>query len=466
MLGRILLLPRSLAEGGLARALIDAGFDVIVADEQARAFELVEEGEVDVVLAAECGSGPSAADFCREVVLHRPDVRVILVGADASYQAVIDAMRSGAFDHFVLPIDQPSLEAAIHRALQHRGLREEVRRLRTALAEATTFEELVGSSPPMLQLYELLEQAANSSASVLITGESGTGKELVARALHRRSARRDGPFVAVNCSAIPDSLLESELFGHVRGAFTDALVSRSGLFAKAAGGTLFLDEIGEMPAALQPKLLRALQERVVRPVGGDSELAIDVRLVTATNRDLEQRIAEGGFREDLFYRINVIHIPVPPLRERGSDILLLAQHYAEHFAIVADKAVVGLSQGANKKLLSYPWPGNVRELQNCMERAVALTSHHEIQASDLPERIRTYRAAHVLVVGDEPSELVAMDEVEKRYIARVLQAVAGNKREAARILGFDRKTLYRKLERFGLRAPAPLARATTSKKGA
>jgi len=449
----------------LARTLSEGGFDVVVADEQARAFELVDEGEIDVVLAAECASGSTAADFCREVVLHRPDVRVILLGNQESYEAVVAAMRCGAFDHFVLPVAEKALETAIHRALQHRGLREEVRRLRTALAEATTFEELVGSSPPMLQLYELLEQAANSTASVLITGESGTGKELVARALHRRSARRNGPFVAVNCSAIPDSLLESELFGHVRGAFTDARVSRSGLFARAAGGTLFLDEVGDMPASVQPKLLRALQERVVRPVGGDSELAVDVRLITATNRDLEQRIAEGGFREDLFYRINVIHIPVPPLRERGSDILVLAQHYTEHFAIVSDKAVVGLSQAANKKLLAYPWPGNVRELQNCVERAVALTSHHEIQASDLPERIRTYRAAHVLVVGDEPSELVAMDEVEKRYIARVLQAVAGNKREAARILGFDRKTLYRKLERFGLRGPAPVSRVASSKKG-
>jgi two-component system response regulator HydG len=220
---------------------------------------------------------------------------------------------------------------------------------------------------------------------------------------------------------------------------------------RANGGTIFLDEIGEMPPSLQPKLLRVLQERSVRPLGGDSEIRTDVRLITATNRDLEQHILEGRFREDLFYRINVIQIPVPPLRERGSDILLLAQHYAEHFALLADKPVSGLSPAANRKLLAYPWPGNVRELQNSMERAVALTKHHEIQVTDLPERIRSHRAANVLVVGTEPSELVPMHEVERRYIARVLDAVAGNKREAARILGFDRKTLYRKLERYGLR---------------
>ena len=459
----VLMIPEGLADRGVARSLGERGFHVVVTGSKKRAFELVEEGDVDVVLIGDGPEVSSPPDFCREIVLHRPDVRVIVVGRDASYPDVLAALRAGAFDYFASPVDELMLEASLHRALKHRGLREEVRRLRTALAEATTFEELVGASPPMLQLYELLEQAARSGASVLITGESGTGKELVARALHNRSTRRDGPFVAVNCSAIPDPLLESELFGHVRGAFTDARGARSGLFVKATGGTLFLDEIGEMPASLQPKLLRALQERVVRPVGGDSEIPVDVRLVTATNRNLEHRIAEGGFREDLFYRINVIHVLVPPLRERGSDILLLAQHYAEHFALLSDKAVTGLSPGANKKLLAYPWPGNVRELQNCMERAVALTTHHELQPTDLPERIRTHRAAHVLVVGDEPSELVPMVEVEKRYIGRVLQAVAGNKREAARILGFDRKTLYRKLERYGFR-PASAGMSSVDKR--
>jgi two-component system response regulator HydG len=292
---------------------------------------------------------------------------------------------------------------------------------------------------------------ADSDASVLITGESGTGKEVVARALHRQSGR-EGPFVAVNCAAMPEALLESELFGHVRGAFTDAKDSRPGLFVQAHRGTLFLDEIGDMPMGLQPKLLRVLQERTVRPIGGAAEVPVDVRILAATNRDVESAIEEKRFREDLFFRINVIHIPLPPVRARVGDILPLAQRFIVQIAARAGKNVTGISPPAAAKLVAYPWPGNVRELINCVERAVALTRHEQIVVDDLPEKVQDHKSSQLVLGGDDPSELLPMDEVEKRYILRVLDAVAGNKTAAARILGFERKTLYRKLERYGVDA--------------
>lgn len=434
----------------LAPALRASGFDLSFVGTGESLLEDVEGGKVDVVVASVDGAPSEGVELCRRIAVSRPDVRVVLFGENRDPDFLIDVLRSGAFDYLSLPIDIQMLEPTLHRALQQRSLRDEVRRLRVAISEASHFEEILGTSPPMLQLYELLEQAASSNASVLISGESGTGKELVARALHNRSRRSDGPFVAVNCTAIPDSLLESELFGHVKGAFTDAKVARSGLFVKASGGTLFLDEIGDMPLALQPKMLRALQERRVRPVGGDIELDFDTRIIAATNKNLEALVAEKQFREDLFYRVNVIQIDVPALRERAGDIVLLAQHYIEHYALMNDKAVIGVSPDAADKLMAYPWPGNVRELQNCMERAVALTRGEQIEVDDLPEKIRKHKRSHVLVVSSSPSDLVTMEEVERRYIERVLQAVGGNKREAARILGFDRKTLYRKLARFGI----------------
>jgi two-component system response regulator AtoC len=290
---------------------------------------------------------------------------------------------------------------------------------------------------------------------VLVTGESGTGKELVARALHSTGRRRAGPFVAVNCAALPEGLLESELFGHVRGAFTDARAPRAGLFVQAHGGTLFLDEVGEMPPALQAKLLRALQERRVRALGAEGETPIDVRLICATNRDLETAIEERRFREDLFFRINVVQIPLPSLRVRGNDVLVLAQHFVSRFAAQTGKSVHGLSAAAAEKLLAYAWPGNVRELQNAIERAVALTRFEEISVDDLPDKLRRYQRSQLLTEGSDPAELVPLEEVERRYILRVLDAVGGRRSDAAKVLGIDRKTLYRKLDRWGYQDPGP-----------
>ena len=311
----------------------------------------------------------------------------------------------------------------------------------------------------MRRVFDLIARVASSEASVLIHGETGTGKELVARAIHAGSPRADGPFVAINCAAVPPSLIESELFGHARGAFTDAKGSRAGLFVEANRGTLFLDEVGELPLDVQPKLLRALQERKVRPVGSNTEIPFDARLVTATNRDLEHAIEENRFREDLYYRVNVVKVQLPPLRERGGDVLELAQYFLGQYAERSGKAALSLSENVAAKLMEYRWPGNVRELENCVERAVALARFEAITVEDLPEKIRAYAADRFVVTADDETEVITMEEVERRYVARVLALVNGNKTRAAEVLGFDRRTLYRKLERWDLGA-TPLASGT------
>jgi two-component system response regulator HydG len=325
-----------------------------------------------------------------------------------------------------------------------------VRRLQLALERPGGPSELIGSSSIMQGVKELIAQVAASDVGVLVTGESGTGKELVAREIHRGSASGAGPFIAVNCGAIPEALLESELFGHAKGAFTDAKAPRRGLFPEAHGGTLFLDEIGEMPMAMQVKLLRALDEKSVRPVGSNSSVPFTARLVAATNRNLEAAVQERTFREDLYYRIHVVQIEVPPLRARAGDILELAQHFVRVAAGRQKKPVEGFSPAVAERLLGYAWPGNVRELLNSMERAVALTKFEEISVDDLPDRIRAYKRAAIVVAADA-DELVTLDELERRYVARVMEAVGGNKSSAARVLGLDRTTLYRMLDRFGLR---------------
>jgi two-component system response regulator HydG len=424
------------------------GFDVTWRTTAAEALDLLAAADFDAIVTDLNMREMSGIELCERIVANRPDVPVMVITAFGSLETAVAAIRAGAYDFITKPFEIKVLALALERAVQHRSLREEVRRLRRTVAEARQFGELLGSSPTMQKVYALLDRLADSDASVLVTGESGTGKELVARALHDRSRRSQGPFVAINCAAMPETLLESELFGHVKGAFTDARTGRTGLFVQASGGTLFLDEIGDLPMGLQPKLLRALQERKVRPVGGDAEVPFDVRLVCATNRDLESAVEEKRFREDLYFRVNVVHVKLPPLRARGGDVLLLTQHFLDHYATQAAKHVTGIAPAAAERLMAYPWPGNVRELQNCIERAVALTAFEQIAVDDLPERIRSYRGSHVLVASDDPSDLVPLEEMERRYILRVVEAVGGNKTLAAEVLGVGRKTLYRKLERY------------------
>jgi two-component system response regulator HydG len=389
-------------------------------------------------------------ELCARIVDSRPDVPVVVVTAFGSFETAIAAIRAGAHDYITKPFQMEALSHTLRHAVQHRALREQVRRLQQEVLAARTFEAVIGESPAMKVALDMVARVADSEASVLITGESGTGKRLLARALHDASRRKDGPFVTINCAAVPEELLESELFGHTKSTFTHGFVDHPGLFVQASGGTVFLDQIGDMPLALQAKLLRALQERRLRPLGRLEEVPFDARLIVATNRDLEAEVAEHRFREDLYYRINVVQIQVPPLRVRGNDVLLLAQHFVRRFAPGAGKNVVGLSPAAAARLLEYPWPGNVRELSNAIERAIALTRYEEIAVEDLPERVQSHKKGPLLDLGAEPSEIVPLEEVERRYILRVLEAVSGNKSLAAQLLGLDRKTLYRKLERYGV----------------
>jgi two-component system response regulator HydG len=432
----------------LDSALGKKGFVTVSRQTAEEGFELCLAEDFDVVVTDLNLKGMSGIALAERAAANRPDVPVVVITAFGSLETAVAAIRAGAYDFITKPFEIDALELTLARAVQHRSLREEVKRLRRAVSGGDP-GRLLGSSPALARVVELLGRVADSEASVLITGESGTGKEVVARELHERSRRRGGPFVAINCAAMPEPLLESELFGHAKGAFTDATYAKQGLFAQAHGGTLFLDEIGDMPLGLQPKLLRALEERRVRPVGSAHEVAFDARVITATHRDLETAALERRFREDLYYRINVIHIALPPLRARGNDVLALAQHFIDTFAAASGKKVTGLSAPAAEKLLAYSWPGNVREVKNCIERAVALTRFADLAVEDLPEKIRDYRQSHVLVAAEDAGGLVPMEEVERRYILRVLVAVSGNKTLAAQILGFDRKTLYRKLERYG-----------------
>jgi two-component system response regulator HydG len=423
-------------------------FEVLMAASVDEALECLASESFDVVVTDVRMKGASGIELCERVAADRPSVPVVVITAFGSLDTAVAAIRAGAHDFLAKPFEIEELVFRMQKALQHHRLAEEVKRLRDEAVQREPDDELLGDSREMDALRDLLARVARADAPVLITGETGCGKELVARWIHRHGARGKGPFVAVNCAALPEALLESELFGHARGAFTDAREARVGLFAQASGGTLFLDEIADIPTSLQPKLLRALQERRIRPLGASAEVPIDARILAATHGDLDAAVEDGRFREDLLFRIDVLRVEVPPLRARGGDVLRLAQHFSRECAARADKSVLGISRGAAEKLLAYPWPGNVRELQNCIERAVALTRHEEILVEDLPERIREHTRTHVLVASEDPSELVPLGVVEQRYVARVLEAVGGNRTLAARILGIDRKTLYRKLERW------------------
>ncbi len=422
-------------------------FEVTTQTSPTDALVLFEREDFDVVVSDVTMKGITGLELCERLLALRPDVPIILVTAFGSMDAAIDAIHVGAYDFIPKPFEIDQLALAIERGVAQAKLKGEVRRLQRAVAGTTHFDALLGASAKMMELYALLTKVATSDAPVLVTGESGTGKELVAKALHAKGPHANGPVRGHQLRSMPETLLESELFGHAKGAFTDAKVAKLGLFQQANGGTLFLDEVGELPLGLQPKLLRALQERAVRPVGGSTEIPFEARLIAATNRDLETMVDEHRFREDLFFRINVLQIDLPPLRARGGDVLTLAQNFLERIAARASKEIAGFSPDAAEKLLSYAWPGNVRELQNCVERAVALASFDLITVADLPEKIRAFKPSYIVLSGEDPTQLVTLEELERRYIHRVLDAVAGNKSAAARILGIERKTLYRMLER-------------------
>jgi len=433
----------------LLQAILERdGMEVESFTDSGEALEALAMSAPHVVLTDLEMEGHDGTEVVRRLGKSHPDVPVIVITGYADLEHAVGALRAGAYDFLTKPLETNLLLPSVRRAADHNLLKTEVRRLRHREAESTKFSSIIGRSVEMKRVLGLVEQVAKTDASVLITGESGTGKELIAKALHDKSERSEGSFVAVNCAAMPASLIESELFGHTQGAFTDARNARKGLFVEARGGTLFLDEIAELPVETQPKLLRALQERRVRPVGGDREVPFDARIVTATNRNLRDEVAANRFREDLFYRINVVSVELPPLRDRGTDTLALAQHFIERIAERYGKSVHGLQPETARKLMAYPWPGNVRELENCMDRAVALTRYEQITVDDLPEQVSRHKSQRLPVESDDPQTMLTLGELEERYIHKVLSAVEGNKSKAARVLGIDRRTLYRKLDRM------------------
>jgi two-component system response regulator HydG len=426
-----------LARGALEGKVSDVAWQ---AEPQQALFQL-EQDDYKVLLAGAEDSALGGPELCRAARAKRPDLEVI-VTARASVEQAVGAMRAGALDFLAKPVTPDALIATVDRALRHVEVMHDLQLLDDR-SPPCHLPGIVGQSPEIKKLADIVSRVASSDASVLVMGESGTGKELVVRALHELSGR-SGPFLAVNCAALPETLLEAELFGHARGAFTDARKARAGLFVEGNGGTLLLDEIGEMATSMQAKLLRALQERRARPLGSSHEVPFDTRIVAATNQDLDKAVEEGSFREDLYYRINVVRVDVPPLRQRGSDALLLARHFLHRAAQRMGKPVERLGELVAAQLIGYDWPGNVRELENCMERAVAMARFDEVTLDDLPRRIREFDRPRVFVDGQLPEDLPPMHVVEERYAQKVLRAVGGNKTQAAKILGVNRRTLYRK----------------------
>jgi len=429
------LMSEGLRKRGIAARAVSSG---------AAALEFLRDNPCDVVVTDVHMAGMTGIELCEQLKVSNRDVLSIVVTGNGELPTAVAAIRAGAFDFVTKPLKLDALAIAVSRALEHLGLKRDLLRLRETAASPAP-SGIAGASPAIRETIEMISRVAESDVTVLITGESGTGKELVARALHDQSSRKGQPFVAINCAAMPAQLLESELFGHVRGAFTDAKESRQGLFVQAKGGTVFLDEIGEMPMEMQVKLLRVLQERKVRPVGADEEVPVKARVVTATNRNLDHEVEEKRFRQDLYYRINVVAISVPPLRERQDDILMLAQLFLTRIAKRMNKGVKGISQAAGRRLLDYDWPGNVRELENCMERAVAICRLDEITIEDLPATLVDEAPETAVLSALSPDELITIDEMTQRYVRKVLAMSNGNKTHAAKVLGIDRRSLYRRL---------------------
>ena len=424
------------------------GWDVSVADSGPKALAALEDEKPDIVLTDIRMPGAGGLEVLTEARRADPEMPVILMTAQASLQTAVRAVNEGAYYYLQKPFRNDELLAICKRAAEARQLRVENRRLKKEIRSRTKAIEgrPIGRAPRFVEVLDLAETVAGTDSTVLISGESGTGKEVVARYIHALSERSEGPFLSINCGALPESLLESELFGHVRGSFTGAVKDRDGLLVAAAGGTFFLDEIGEMTPATQVKLLRAIQEREVIPVGQTRAVPVDVRLIAATNRDLEEEINRGSFRSDLYYRLNVIQLHLPPLRQRKEDIAVLANHFLT--AEGNGDASLRLSDEALQVLNEYDWPGNVRELQNALERAAVVAAGDRIMPAALPDRVREAPAPRVGALEAPPNP--TMEVVERAYILWVLQSEGGNKTRTAEVLGIDPSTLYRKLNRYGI----------------
>ena len=425
------------------------GFTTFVADSSEQAYRIMETHSVDVVLLDLKLPGVGGVEVLHQIKQRRPDAVVIMVTGYGTVQSAVQAMKNGAYDYFTKPFSLDELKLLLDRVAAHLKLKTENRTLREKIKSKQGFGSIVGRAPEMEKLYRIIAKAAQSTHPVLILGESGTGKELVARSIHFSGPFKDKPFIPVDCGSLVPTLIESELFGYVRGAFAGAAHAKDGLLAIAQGGTVFLDEVGELPVDLQAKLLRAIQEKEIRPVGSVKHVPINVRILAATNRDLEQAVAQGTFRRDLYFRLNVLSLRIPPLRERRQDIPLLAETFLERLNRDSDQQRT-LSDDAVKVLLAYDWPGNVRELENCLERACAFTTGPLIRAADLPPALSSVDV-RASIGEDGTAKIIPMAELERQTILKAIEQLNGDKLLAARLLGIGKTTLYRKLKEYASR---------------
>jgi two-component system NtrC family response regulator len=426
--------------------LQEEGYEVSVAVTGEEGLVQFEKLKPALVITDMKMPGMDGVQVLKAVKERSPDTLVIIITAFGTIDVAVEAMKAGAYDYITKPFNREELKLVVRKALQHINLSEENRQLREELTERVDFRNIVGISREMEKVFDIVRRVADTDATVLITGESGTGKELVAKAIHSLSSRRTAPFIPINCAAIPRELLESELFGHVKGAFTGAVKDKDGKFLLANGGTLFLDEVGDLPVALQPKLLRALQEKIVEPVGGNRQQKLDVRVVAATNLDLEKAIAQGGFREDLFYRLSVIPVHLPPLRERKQDIPVLLKHFsAKHGGKEID-----FEHDAFDALMIYPWPGNVRELENTVERLLIMRVGDTICLEELPEKIRGDRKHGEKPVINLPNEGYSLEQLEREVVVEALERNNWNQTTAARFLRIPRHILIYRMEKYGI----------------
>lgn len=429
----------------LSELLTEEGYEVEVVCDGPSAVERYKQKGFDLTITDLMMPRMKGTELVRHLREIDAEALILLITAFGSIENAVESMRAGAFDYLTKPFGTDEILLSIGRALEQRGLRIELQRLRREIQGRYGFENILGKSDPMRRIFEIVMHISDAPANVLITGESGTGKELIARAIHYHSGHARGPFIPINCAAIPENLLESELFGYLRGSFTDAKNDRKGLFQEASGGSLFLDEIGELPMNLQAKLLRVIDDKEVRPIGASRGERVEVRILAASNRDLDQLVGAGKFRQDLFYRLNVIRIDLPPLRQRSEDIPLLVEHFIQKFSEKTKRQVNGLSQEALAAFLNYPWPGNVRELEHAIERAILLGKGNLIDATDLPPQLLADSRKEVSL-EEAISNGYTLKDLEREYIKKVLETTKGNKTEAADILGVDRTTLYRKLQ--------------------
>ncbi|WP_460151971.1 sigma-54-dependent transcriptional regulator [Pseudomonas sp. S2_B07] len=438
----------------LASALSQSGIQVFTASNGLHALKVLECDDIDLVISDWRMPGMDGPQLLAEIKTRYPHLPVIVMTAYSTVKNAVQSMRNGAFDYIAKPFDIDELDITVNKALQFRDILKDNQRMRAELDEHQQIDSLIGDSPNFRRVLHAIDSVRESNATILLTGESGTGKEMVARAIHKHGNRADKPFVAVNCAAIPEGLLESEMFGHRKGAFTGAVADRVGRFMQADKGTLFLDEIGEMPLALQAKILRALQERVIEPVGDPRERKVDVRVIAATNKNLLEAVANKEFREDLYYRLNVFPIPLPALRERVEDIAPLARHFAQTLGVTAGKRITGFSAEALQAMANYSWPGNIRELQNCVERATIVASAAVIEEEDLPAYLFASQSADrgVLVAeGSVPADLeAALAQVEKSYILAALAQSNGVQAAAAQLIGISERSFWYRLKKLGI----------------